>query len=128
MTAPAESRHWLGDSMARAAVDSIGGSASASLLSLLGEEGTLVSIGTLPGDPMQTDSGSLIFKQATVKGFWVSKVSQAMTPDNMRRLIGELLQRVMSGELKLPAEAIFDLNDHAQAATAGLLLGRKVRS
>ncbi|MBS3017633.1 Mycocerosic acid synthase [Comamonas sp. PE63] len=118
-------RAILGGSMARAAVDSIGGSASASLLGLLGEEGTLVSFGTMAGEPMHIDSGSLIFKQATVKGFWGSKVSQAMTPDNKRRLIGELLQRVLSGELKLPAEAIFDLNDAAQAAAASLLPGRK---
>ncbi|AIJ46016.1 alcohol dehydrogenase [Comamonas testosteroni TK102] len=118
-------RSILGGSLARAAVDSIGGSASASLLSLLGEEGTLVSFGTMAGEPMQIDSGSLIFKQATVKGFWGSKVSQAMTPDNKRRLIGELLQRVLSGELKLPAEAIFDLNDAAQAAAASLQPGRK---
>lgn len=118
-------RSILGGSLARAAVDSIGGSASASLLSLLGEEGTLVSFGTMAAEPMQIDSGSLIFKQATVKGFWGSKVSQAMTPDNKRRLIGELLQRVLSGELKLTAEAIFNLNDAAQAAAASLQPGRK---
>jgi len=85
----------------------------------------LVSFGTIAGETMQIDTGSLIFKQATVKGLWGSKVSQAKTLDNKRRLIGILLQRVLSGELTLPAEDIFDLNDAAQAAAASLLPGRK---
>src|SRR5690606_17455144 len=42
----------LGDTLAHAAVDSIGGHASADLLSLLGENGTLVSFGSMAGEPM----------------------------------------------------------------------------
>lgn len=115
----------LGPALAVAAVDSIGGKASAALLELLGEGGTLVSFGTMAGEPMQISSGALIFKQATVKGFWGSKVSQAMAAQDKRRLLGELLQRTLSGELKLPIEGIYDLGDAAQAAAASLRPGRK---
>lgn len=61
----------------RAAVDSIGGKASGELLALLGENGLLVSFGTMAGEPMMLSSGDLIFKQAVVKGFWGSKISAA---------------------------------------------------
>ncbi|MFT4192459.1 MAG: zinc-binding dehydrogenase [Comamonas sp.] len=118
-------RAILGGAQASAAVDSIGGAASAALLGLLGEGGTLVSFGTMAGEPMQIDSGALIFKQATVKGFWGSKVSQALSADDKRRLIGELLQRTLAGELALPVEAVHDLADAAQAAAASLQPGRK---
>ena len=74
---------------------------------------------------MQIDSGSLIFKQATVKGFWGSKVSLAMSADDKRRLVGELLQRTLAGELLLPVEAVYDLADAAQAAAASLQPARK---
>lgn len=114
----------LGPSGAYAAVDSIGGAASAALLALLGEGGTLVSFGTMAGEPMQIDSGAMIFKQATVKGFWGSKVSEAMSPQDKRRLLGELIQRTLSGDLQLPTEAIYDLADAAQAAAASLQPGR----
>ena len=110
-------RAILGSGLARAGIDSIGGAASAALLGLLGEGGTLVSFGTMAGEPMQIDSGSLIFKQATVKGFWGSKVSLAMSADDKRRLVGELLQR--------PVEAVYDLADAAQAAAASLQPARK---
>ncbi|ULR88113.1 zinc-binding dehydrogenase [Comamonas sp. B21-038] len=115
----------LGPGGAHAAVDSIGGAASAALLALLGEGGTLVSFGTMAGEPMQIDSGAMIFKQATVKGFWGSKVSEAMSAQDKRRLLGELMQRILGGELKLPTEAIYDLADAAQAAAASLQPGRK---
>jgi NADPH:quinone reductase-like Zn-dependent oxidoreductase len=118
-------RAILGSGLARAGIDSIGGAASAALLGLLGEGGTLVSFGAMAGEPMQIDSGSLIFKQATVKGFWGSKVSLAMSADDKRRLVGELLQRTLAGELLLPVEAVYDLADAAQAAAASLQPARK---
>ncbi|GAB2828605.1 zinc-binding dehydrogenase [Comamonas piscis] len=128
-TAQADWQHsasaLLGANGAYAAVDSIGGAASAALLALLGEGGTLVSFGTMAGEPMQIDSGAMIFKQATVKGFWGSKVSEALSAEDKRRLIGELIQRMLGGTLKLPTEAIYDLGDVAQAAAASLQPGRK---
>ena len=120
----ARAQALLGDTLAHAAVDSIGGQASADLVSLLGDNGTLVSFGTMAGEAMQIPSGDLIFKQATVKGFWGSKVSQQMSVENKRRLVGELLQRVLSGELELPVQAIYELGDVAEAVTASLLPGK----
>lgn len=118
-------RAITGNASLRAAVDSIGGKASGDLLALLGEGGLLVSFGTMAGEPMQIASGDLIFKQATVKGFWGSKVSAALSVADKRRLLGELLGLAASGALQLPVEAIYDLADVAQAAAASLQPGRK---
>lgn len=117
-------RATTGDAPIRAAVDSIGGQASAELLSLLGEDGLLVSFGTMAGEPMQISSGNLIFKQAVVKGFWGSKVSAAMPAEAKRRLLGELIRLVASGELKLPAGAVFGLDQVADAVRASLTAGK----
>lgn len=118
-------RSLTGEASLRAAVDSVGGQASGELLALLGEGGLLVSFGTMAGEPMQIASGELIFKQATVKGFWGSKVSAAMPVETRRALIGELLNLARTGELQLPVESIHDLADAAQAAAASLQPGRK---
>ena len=49
--------------------------------------------------------------------------------DTFRRewpeLVGELLQRAMSGELTLPVQATYDLADVAEATRASLLPGRR---
>lgn len=114
----------LGDTLASAAVDSVGGQASADLMALLGENGVLVSFGAMSGEPMQIPSGEMIFKHITAKGFWGSKVSREMSLDDKRRLVGELIQRAMSGELKLPVDAVYDLADAAKAAAESLRPGR----
>ncbi len=108
----------------RAAVDSIGGTASGDLAELLGEKGLLVSFGSMKGEPMQLSSGSLIFKQQTVKGFWGSKVSAAMPGAQKARLVGELLRLVASGELKLPTQAVFSLENVSEAVQASLAPGK----
>ncbi len=117
-------RAIIGPGLAQAAIDSVGGRASGALLALLGEGGVLVSFGALTGEPMQLSPADLIFKQATVKGFWGSKASQALSAGDRRRLVGELLQRALAGELRLPVDAIHDLADIAQAAAASLRPGR----
>lgn len=73
---------------------------------------------------MQISSGNLIFKQAVVKGFWGSKVSAAMPAEAKRRLLGELIRLVASGELKLPAGAVFGLDQVADAVRASLTAGK----
>jgi len=117
-------RALLGGASATAAVDSVGGTAAGDLVGLLGEGGTLVSFGSMTGEPMQIPSGEVIFKQATVKGFWGSKVSQAMAVDDKRQLVGELLQRASAGELQLPVQAILPLDRIAEAAAASVEPGR----
>lgn len=113
-------RDLTGPALAQAAIDSVGGKASGALLSLVGNGGTLVSFGALTGEAMQLSPADLIFKQAVVKGFWGSKASQAMSSDDKRRLVGELLQRTLAGQLRLPVDAVYALDDIAQAAAASL--------
>lgn len=117
-------RALLGESGARAAVDSVSGAASADLMSLLGEGGTLVSFGAMGGEPMAIPPGDMIFKHATVTGFWGSKVSREMAPQDKARLVGELLHHAAAGTLPLPVDAVFPLEQAAQAASHSLRPGR----
>ena len=110
----------LGDEKISAAVDSIGGESSNDLLALLGHGGTLASFGIMSGKPMVLDPTHIIFKQATIKGFWGSKISQEMSVENKQRLIDELIERANDGNLKLPVEATFDLADIVKAVDGKL--------
>lgn len=101
-----------------AGVDSVGGQASGDVLSLLAENGTLVVFGAMASPTMQIGSGDVIFKQATVKGFWGSKVSATMPAAKRGELFGELIQRIGSGALTLPVEATYSFDDISAAAAA----------
>lgn len=115
----------LGENDLFAAVDSIGGRTSGELLSLLGNNGVLVSFGSMTGEPMQISSGDLIFKQAVVKGFWASVISQNMAPEKKKSLIIELLTLASQKQLILPTDGIYQFNDIQQAAQKATQMARK---
>ncbi|KHF77231.1 putative oxidoreductase [Acinetobacter sp. neg1] len=99
-----------------AGVDSIGGSASGEMLNLLSENSLLVSFGSMTGETMQISSGDLIFKQATVKGFWASVVSKEMPAERKKALFVELLTLAAQKKLVLPVEGVFSFDEIKTAA------------
>ena len=114
----------LGEDKISAAVDSVGGENGGELLSLLGHGGTFAVFGAMSGKPMVLNPTHMIFKQATMKGFWGSKLSQEMSVENKQRLINELIERAVEGKLKLPVEATFDLADITKAVDGKLQSGK----
>lgn len=121
---PDRVRAATGGAPIRAAVDSIGGKAAGALLSLLADEGLLVSFGSMTGGAMEISSGDLIFKQAVVRGFWGAKVSAAMPPEERARLMGELIGLVADGALILPVGGTFGLDRIGDAVRASLAPGK----
>ena len=110
-----------------AGVDSIGGQASGEMLALLSENSLLVSFGSMTGETMQISSGDLIFKQATVKGFWASVVNKQLSAERKKALIVELLTLAAQKKLLLPVEDIFSfaqIKDAALKATQGARQGK----
>ncbi|WP_176057648.1 zinc-binding dehydrogenase [Paraburkholderia sp. BCC1876] len=118
-------RELIGEAPLVAGVDSVGGDASGDIFGLLGENGTLVSFGAMSNEPMRLSSGDAIFKQATVKGFWVSKIFEVTSAADKARMVGELIGLAASGELKLPVDAVFDVENAALAAEASGKSARK---
>jgi NADPH:quinone reductase len=102
----------------KAAIDAVGGASSGELLSQIAEKGMLVSFGLMSGEPMQLSSSDMIFKQAVVKGFWLAKVGPTIAPEKMKALVGEIVQGVASGEVKLGVSDVFPLDDVAKAVAA----------
>jgi len=114
----------LGEDKISAAVDSVGGENSGDLLSLLGHGGTFAVFGAMSGKPMVLNPTHVIFKQAILKGFWGSKLSQEMSVENKQRLVDELVERAVDGKLQLPVEAIFDLADITKVVDGKLQSGK----
>lgn len=122
---PLQVRALVGDAPIVRGVDSLAGEASAALMELLAERGELVAFGSMSGEPLQLPAGAVIFKQASVRGFWGSKVAQALSAEQRQRMIGELLAAALAGTLKLPVDAVYDLAKGATAAAASAWRGRR---
>ncbi|KJL18319.1 Mycocerosic acid synthase [Microbacterium oxydans] len=107
-----------------AGVDSVGGASAGQVLSLLAEGGTLVAFGAMDSPTMEIASSDVIFKQATVKGFWGSKVIPGLDQTTRSALFGELFQRLTDGSLTLPVAGTFDAADISAAVRASDTPGR----
>ena len=121
---PAQVRAIAGDAHLGVGIDSVGGRASGEVLSLLAENATLVVFGAMASPIMEIGSGDVIFKQATVRGFWGSKVSTSMPAPQRGALLGELVGYISSGVLTLPVEASFSFDEAKTAAKANFTPGR----
>ena len=106
------------------AVESIGGDAAQQLMSVLAENGELVSFGSLTFKPLLIGAEHLIFKQTTVKGYWASKRLAATPREELARMIGELVRWVSSGTLTFPVDGVFDLHQAGEAVVAAERVGR----
>ena len=119
-----KARALMGKAGAVSAIDSVGGDLSSDLVDLLGLDGELVVFGTATGAPMPLSSGALIMKHITVKGFWGSRVSGDMDPDERKRLITELVTLAATGELTLEDGGTYPIDQVTDAMKAALTPGR----
>ena len=107
-----------------AGIDQVGGDAAAQLLSLLAPKGELVIFGAMGGSFMNIPSGPIIFKELTIRGFWGSKVSGAMSATDRATLMGEVFTRVVEGAVTLPVAGVFGLDEFPAAMAAHATPGR----
>ncbi|WP_305806838.1 zinc-binding dehydrogenase [Stenotrophomonas sp. YIM B06876] len=118
-------RELTGGASISYALDSVGGAATEALTGLLGENGLLVSFGSMSGEPMHIPAADIAFKQITVKGFWQKKINQSMAVEKRKSMMAKLIGLAETGKLKLPVDAIYPMNDVKNALTASLQSSRK---
>ena len=123
-TWPARLSRVTGGAPVRRGVDSVGGKAANQMLAAMAPGALLLSFGAMSGQPLMIDPGHLIFRGATVKGFWATSRSERTPPADRARIIGELVRLVASGELPLQVSATFDLSRPADAVAASETPGR----
>ncbi|MBP1853325.1 zinc-binding dehydrogenase [Rhizobium halophytocola] len=114
----------VGDAPISVAIDGVGGEEAGALMSLLAEDGQLISFGLMSGKPLQLAASDLIFKQALVKGFWLSKLMQTTPREKTNGMIGELVELVAKGIVTLQVGGTFELADVDKAVTAAAQSGR----
>lgn len=64
---------WLKGKNVKLGLDCVGGDSALLVAKTLSEDGTLVVYGSMSGKPLPLNAGLFIFKNITVKGFWLTK-------------------------------------------------------
>lgn len=96
-------------------IEMVGGSSSNDLIKLVGEGGTVLAFGAMSNKPMQIDAGQLIYRDISIKGFWGLRESQKTSPEDMAKIMGELIEFVQAGKLKLTVHKTYDIEHVAEA-------------
>lgn len=111
-----------GGAAIKLAIDAVGGAATDRLARCLAEGGTLVNYGMMSGEPCQVAPASFVFRDITLKGFWLAKWFRDASREAQRALYAELTQLVASGALHAPIHATYPvgrIQDAVAAANAG---------
>jgi NADPH:quinone reductase-like Zn-dependent oxidoreductase len=92
-------------------IDCVAGSATDRLAMCLGEGGTLVNYGRMSGEPCVVGAGSFVFKDLTLRGFWLVHWFRKATREEQQRVFGEIAMLVATGVLSARVAATFDVRD-----------------
>jgi len=96
-------------------IDAVGGAATARLGDCLGEGATLVNYGRMSGEPCQVSPVATIFRDVTLRGFWLVRWYRTASRDEQRALFAELTGLVAAGTLHAPVQATYPLAQIADA-------------
>lgn len=97
------------------AFDAVGAEIGAEALASLRPGGTLWVYGLLSLQPIPMNSGIMIFKDLTVKGFWLSTWMAALSKEERFKVVGAVLSMLGKQELKVDVEKTYSLDDIVQA-------------
>ncbi|MCY1233206.1 Phthiocerol/phenolphthiocerol synthesis polyketide synthase type I PpsC [compost metagenome] len=114
-------REATGGAPVKLGIDAVGGASTDHLAASLAEGGVLVNYGRMSGEPCQVSPGSFVFRDVTLKGFWLARWFRQATPQQQMQLFGELIQLIANGKLKARIAATYDISriKEAVAAAAG---------
>ncbi|HEY0777887.1 MAG TPA: zinc-dependent alcohol dehydrogenase family protein [Gemmatirosa sp.] len=108
----------------RLAIDAVGGHATGRLARCVAEGGTVVSYGGLSGEPCVIEARDTIFRDITLKGFWLSRWFTSATPAELSRVFGTVAGLVAGGTIRVPIEATYPLAHVRDAAAHAAREGR----
>jgi NADPH:quinone reductase-like Zn-dependent oxidoreductase len=121
---PKRAAELLPGGVTDAAVDAVGGALGAELVKLLKPGGTMVVYGALSMEPLQIPGGQLIFRTATVRGFWLTDWKKRASTEERARAMKDLLEAMVAGHIQVPVEAAYPLEQWQEAVTHAQREGR----
>lgn len=121
---PKRVKEITGGQYVRRAIDALGGPIGAELLKCLAHDGVLYVYGVLSLQDMPVNGGLLIFKNITIKGFWLTDWLAKADKEVRNTLRKQVIELMASGDLKAPVDATYDLADFKQALAHDARPGR----
>jgi len=97
------------------AIDGVGDTSTANLLGCLAEKGVHVFYSTISGKPSVVPAAQLIFRDISIRGFWLANWFQRATPDQITQMYDRLTPLVASGAISAPIAGTYSFADITEA-------------
>lgn len=99
-------------------IDAVAGSATRRLAACLTEGATLVNYGALSGEACAVSTRELVFRDITLKGFWLARWFRKAPIEQQLTLLTELAGLIATGDLHAPIQASYDIAQIQEAVAA----------
>jgi NADPH:quinone reductase-like Zn-dependent oxidoreductase len=99
-------------------IDAVGGSATDRLAGSLAEGGVLVNYGMMGGEPCEVSPASFVFRDITLRGFWLSKWYRSVGPEQQQAVFSEIAKGIGSGKLHAKIDSTYPIEEIKKAVEA----------
>ena len=117
-------RAAIGDDVLPLAIDAVGGSATQRLARCVQDDGTVVNYGLLSGEPCTIDGRETVFRNVSLRGFWLRRWFMVTPPGEIAALYRMLAGKIADGTLKVEVEAVYPIRQIKQAVAHAARGGR----
>ena len=107
-----------GNAAIKLGIDAVGGASTDNLARCLAQGATLVNYGAMSGEPCQISPASFVFRDITLRGFWLSQWFRTAPPQRRAEVFGEIGKLIATGKLRAPVQATYPLSAIKQAVAA----------
>ena len=107
-----------GNAKIRLAIDAVGGEATNRISSCVADGGTLVNYGMMSGEDCVVSPRSFVFKDVTLRGFWLALWFRRAEPARQMAVFGEIAKLIATGKLKTRIHATYDVDQIKDAVAA----------
>lgn len=99
------------------ALDAVAGETFGRLAETLEDRGVLVNYGAMSMQPAQIAAGPMIFRDITIKGFWLVHWFAKASKEERMQTYAALTQAVAAGTLHAPIDKVFPLEEITEAVS-----------
>ena len=96
-------------------LDAVGGHTATEALTCLSKGGTMLIYGLMSLQDPSLNAGLLIFRELTVKGFWLTDWMRRVDSQTRQDVAKNVINLLASGKIQLPVEASYSLDQIVEA-------------
>lgn len=117
-------RQAIGTGTLRLAIDAVAGSGTQRLARCVQDDGVVVNYGMLSGEACRVDARETVFRNITLRGFWLRHWFMVTPPEMMGETYRMLAEKLATGALTAEVEKVYPFRDIAQAIAHAAQPGR----